>query len=226
VYWGLGGPFFTSWFLHDTAIQTLKTEEAVMETIVAWWTSMTLNLQVFYAIAIASTLALIGQLMLLMLGVGDADADLDVGHPDVDGADAADGGLHLISVRSVIAFLTGFGWTGVVTLKDELPKYAVFLAAVLVGGVFMVGVFYLMKALHSLRHSGTLDYKNAIGSTGTVYVPVPANMESAGQVEVMIQGRLAVVAAYNRGKQELPGQSKIKVIELLDARTLIVEAIK
>ena len=39
----------------------------------------------------------------------------------------------------------------------------------------------------------------------------------------MVQGRLKVVTAYTRSKEKIDSQKKVKVIELLDARTLIVE---
>ena len=50
-----------------------------------------------------------------------------------------------------------------------------------------------MSYLHSLREEGTLNYKNCIGETGTVYLPIPPNRKGMGQIEVMVQGRLRIV---------------------------------
>jgi NADH:ubiquinone oxidoreductase subunit D len=51
-----------------------------------------------------------------------------------------------------------------------------------------------MRALFSLRSSGTLDYKNAVGKIATVYVTVPPNHNGGGQVEVLIQVRLQTIS--------------------------------
>lgn len=98
-------------------------------------------------------------------------------------------------------------------------------SAVTVGTAFMFGVFFLMKSLHSMRHSGSLDYKNAIGNIGTVYLPIPANMEDFGQVEILVQSRLVVVNAYTRSSDAIPSQTKVKVTEMLDQQSLIVETL-
>ena len=191
-----------------------------MNVIVEWWEAMTLTLKLFYTIAFISTMALVGQMLLLLFGVGDGDVDIAAGAADVD---VGDGGLHVISVRSVIAFLAGFGWTGVVATKENLSIYWVHTISIAVGASFMLGVFYLMKTLHGMGHSGTLDYKNAIGVVGTVYLPIPAKMESPGQVEIMVQGRLVVVTAYTKEDKEISSQTKVKVLELLDQQSMIVE---
>jgi len=89
----------------------------------------------------------------------------------------------------------------------------------------MFGVLLLMRGLYSLRYSGTLDYRNAIGNVGSVYLRIPAAMAAPGQVEVMIQGRLCVVEAFTRAQHELPNRSRIRVVEVMDQGTLIVEPV-
>jgi hypothetical protein len=191
-----------------------------MSFIVEWWESMEYALKIFYAIALVSTTALLGQTVLMLLGFDDGDAHLDADMPDLE---TGEGGLHILSVRTIIAFLVGFGWTGVVALKADWHTGWVMASAVATGTAFMFGVFFLMKSLHSMRHSGTLNYQNALGSIGTVYLPIPANMEEAGQIEILLQSRLVVVDAYTRSSAAIPSQTKVKVTELLDQRSLIVE---
>jgi len=188
-----------------------------MDVIVEWWETMSVMLKFFYTIAIVSTLALVGQMLLILIGVGDGDADTDFD---------ADGGLHVLSVRTIVASLTGFGWAGVVTLKQGLAIHWVLGTSMVVGAAFLFAVFYLMKTLYGLRYSGTLDYHNAIGVVGTVYIAIPPKMQRPGQVEIMVQGRLRFVTAYTKEDKELPGQSKVKVVELVDQNTLLVEPLE
>lgn len=189
-----------------------------------WWDSMQAELQVFYAIALATSLLLILQFLMLLLGLdtdGDADVDLDM---DVGGdIGHGDAGVHLLSIRSVTAFFTGFGWAGVGALKAGWSLGAAIFAALLAGVAFMAMVLGLLRMLFGLQESGTLDYRNAIGQVGTVYLPVPGAMERPGQVEVMVQGRLAVVQAFTRSPRRLESQERVRVTETLDPNTLVVE---
>lgn len=182
-----------------------------------WWTSLSTELQVFWAIALGTTVALGVQMLMLLFGFdGDADADFDV---DVDG----DGGAHVFSVRSVTAFFTGFGWTGVVALQADQPLLVAIVLALVVGAAFMFGVVALMRGLYAMRASGTLDLANAVGQVATVYVRVPGNSGGPGQVEVMIQGRLQVLTAMTETARDLPPRSKVRVTGLVDPSTLRVE---
>ena len=89
-----------------------------------WWNSLGTELRVFYAIATAGTTVLVAQLALQVFGIGDGDADGadgmdgDVGadmDTDMDGdGDAHATGLNVLSIRSITAFIAGFGWAGVI----------------------------------------------------------------------------------------------------------------
>jgi hypothetical protein len=193
-----------------------------------WWDAMQPELQVFYAIALTTSLLLVLQFVMLILGLdsdGDVDVDLDM-DMDLDaGGDIGhgDAGVHLLSVRSLTAFFTGFGWAGVGALNSGWSVGAAILLALLAGSAFMAMVLGLLRTLIGLQESGTVDYRNAIGQVGTVYLPVPGAMERPGQVEVLVQGRLAVVPAFTRSPRRLERQERVRVTEILDANTLVVE---
>ena len=52
---------------------------------------------------------------------------------------------------------------------------------------------------------------------------IPARMQKPGQVEVLVQGRLAVVAAFTRADRRLENAERVRVTEVLDRNTLVVE---
>ena len=192
-----------------------------------WWDVLDIQLKVFYIIGITSTLVLLVQVVLMAVGIGDGDAGagdaVDVGG---DASMENPGDLHVLSIRTVVAFFAGFGWTGVICLKEGYSLGTALGISVLVGGVFMMTVFYLMRFLYSLRDSGNIHYRNAVGKVGSVYVPIPPNQTGAGQVEVMIQGRVRFVQAFTRSDRKLPSNSRVKVVEILDPRTLLVEPLE
>ena len=186
---------------------------------VEWWVGLALAFKFYYAIAIATSLFLALQLIGLLLGIGDGDLDVDT---DLD----ADGGSGVLSVRTVTAFLAGFGWTGALALEYGQPVPLATLLAVLVGGAFMALVVVLMRGLYGLRQTGTLDYANAVGQIGSVYLRVPPSMAGPGQVEVTVQGRLRVVQAFNRSGRELPNGSRVRVVDTMDQNTIVVEPLE
>ncbi len=183
-----------------------------------WWSSLGTALQVFYTIAITTSAVMAMQLALMLFGMdGDSDFDVD----DVD-----HGGGGVLSLRTVTAFFVGFGWTGVVALESGWRLLPSVVVSTAVGGVFMGGVLVLMRTLYGMRYSGTLDYSNAVGVVGSVYVKVPAAMAGSGQVEVLVQGQIRMAQAFTRAGRALGPGERVRVIELMAANTLVVEPLE
>ena len=189
-----------------------------MNIITEWWGGLDLALQIFYALGIFSGSVLLLQTLLMLLGIGDGDVDLDT---DV-GLDAGDG-MHILSVRTITAFLFGFGWTGAICLKSDLNILLTLLIATGAGTAMLLIILAIMRLFHGLRQDGTLNYRNAIGEIGSVYLPIPAGGKTPGQIEVMVQGRLVVVEAFCKGDEKLGNHSKVKVIDTIGETSLLVE---
>ncbi|HPA16781.1 MAG TPA: hypothetical protein PLU30_03465 [Verrucomicrobiae bacterium] len=201
---------------------------------ITWWDALSIERQIFYGIAILATLTLGIQLLLTVLGGIDADDgggglghDVGAGAADAHAAGAHHGdtlgGLKLVSSRTIVAFFFGFGWSGVIALRRGLPLGAAVAIGIVVGGTMLVLLALLIRALLGLRSSGTLDYRNAVGQTATVYVTIPAGRGGVGQVEVLVQGRLQTVRAMTAQAAPLAPQAKVKITGLIDAQTLEVE---
>lgn len=180
-----------------------------------WWNELNLELQIFYAIGIIALLVLLIQLLLSIFG--GMDDSYEIGQGDHGS------GLSFFSIRGVTAFFTGFGWSGVIALKAGFGVIAAIAIGTAVGFVLMLGIFLLMKSMLRLQSSGTLDFSNAVGKIGTVYVTVPGNKKAGGQVELLIQGRLTMADALSRGDEPLRPGTKVTVVEKIGHATLIVE---
>jgi hypothetical protein len=186
-----------------------------------WWDALRLDLQIFYALGILATIVLFFQFVMMFFGLGDHDiASHDVGSHDGHGHSD---GVGVISIRSVTAFFFGFGWSGALAIRQGFSTFASVLIAFAVGFVFMMIVYSLMRFIYGLRASGTVDYKNAIGQVGDVYVSIPSKESGSGQVQIMVQGRMRFVPAYTKSERDLTGGSKIRVVSLIDERTVLVE---
>ena len=73
-----------------------------------YWLNLSSTMQTFVGIGAISSLVLSLQLLLSLIGgdIDGLDADLDL----VDGGEGGASGI--LSVRTIGAFFTGFGWTG------------------------------------------------------------------------------------------------------------------
>ncbi len=190
-----------------------------MRDVIEWWTSLSPSSQFYWTVAIAATSLQFFMLVGVMLG----------GAPDLDhGADMSDSpgdlasGVKLVSLRALVAFALGFGWAGVLTLREGWPLWQATLAALFSGTVFMGLVYAAMRVLYSMRDDGTLDYRNAIGLTGKVYVTIPPRRGGVGQIELMIQGRLITAQAITDADRPLHQNEFIKVTEIEGMTTLLV----
>lgn len=181
-----------------------------------WWQSLGDPARIFWGIAIASSLLQVLMFVLSFFAGHDFDHA-----PDGSVGDSVEG-LKLLSVRAIVAFLVGFGWTGGLMLGKAMPVATAVATALLVGAVFMLVIFFIMRMLMSLRADGTLDYQNAIGQTGHVYVTIPAAGRGEGQIEILLQGRLITAHAVTTAYKPLAPQTPVTVTAVENGNLLVV----
>ena len=174
-----------------------------------WFATPALPLMVFYAIALVASFILVVQVVLMLFGLGDdLDGDMeDLGDPD---------GFHILSLRSLTGFFGGFGWMGALVMGSGGSLIVAIVSGGTVGVVLMFSVAYFMTLLYSFRESGNIDFKDAIGQIGTVYISVPPHQSGIGKVRVMFDGRLNVVQACTESGETLVGGKKVRIVSQLD----------
>ncbi len=154
-----------------------------------------------YCAIVGATLVGI-QLVLQLLGFG-ADHDIDTGHGDLHGEAGTEGHGNLffgvLSLKALSAFAGVFGLVGLITIDRGLGAIGRGGAAAGAGLASMVLVAWVMRGLSRLQASGTIDVRNAVGGTGTVYLRVPARGAGRGKVTVEIQGRSMEFPAVTDG---------------------------
>ena len=189
-----------------------------------WWNGLELLTRIYAVAAITSTAILVIQTIMVLLGGGegfdgvDFDADVDV---DID-FDSMTDGLELFSVRGIMAFFAVGGWLGIALLESGVSTALVILFSFLAGFAALFGLMFLFRALRRLQSDGTLQMKNAIGKTGTVYITIPANQSRSGKIMISFQGKLNECEAVTAEQRDLKTGESVKVVELVGAEILLV----
>lgn len=163
------------------------------------------------------------------------DADLGGEACDVcgevhDGGDVHDGGnpadfgnLKFLTLQTIVTFTTVFGWVGIVCVSAGLAVPVSMLIAVACGLAMMFVVAKLVQVSAKLAEDGTINLKNAVGETATVYLTVPPKGEGEGKVTMQLQGRFCEFEAVNADSAALATGTQVLVTDVL-GDTLVVES--
>jgi len=184
---------------------------------VADGTTLSMMPQVFYYIAVFSTIFFVIKLVIFVMFGGDTEVNADF-NSEFD----TDPSFNFISVQSLLAFLMGFGWMGCAALKQFgwSNLYAV-LSAIGVGFAFMFISAFLMFNVKKLEKNVKKDKATAIGKTGKAYT----NFEEQGngKVEIEISGQLTVAEARNVSDLKI---KSFDVVEVVGIKDNILEIVK
>lgn len=201
--------------------------------LIQWFQGLGLFGQICLCFALPASIVLLVQIVLSLLGLSDGGMELPDGaedaFPDVPDdledlspADVDLGGFHILTLRTVMAFFVSFGWMGVSLAGGTLPPWAQMLISIGFGLVMMVLVAFLMWGIYRLQSDGTADNHNALGSSGTVYLTVPAERVGHGKVNVMLQGSYVERDAVTDEKEPLPYGTEVVVTGVSGENTLVV----
>jgi membrane protein implicated in regulation of membrane protease activity len=183
-----------------------------------FFSNMDATQQVYWYIAIIASVIFIIQTIMTFIG-----ADSDTGM-DADFDSNFDGGDHpfqLFSLRNLINFFLGFGWTGVSLFNSSDSQFLLGVGAFVVVRVFIAVFFVVMKALMRLSEDNTFNIEETVGKTADVYMNIPASKSGRGKVFVSIKGTTHELSAITAGTDDLKNGSIVKV-QAIEGDVLVV----
>ncbi|MEM1124191.1 MAG: hypothetical protein AAGJ18_27385 [Bacteroidota bacterium] len=189
-----------------------------------WWAALSGAQQVFWGISIVFSILFLIQFVFSLIGL-DADVETDVDF-DADAGFELETDFALFSVRSIIAFFTFFGWTGVLILNSGGSVMRALGFATLAGFTAMLMVSYMIYLFFKLSQDGNVDVNNALFNTGKVYLTIPGQEAGEGKVHLLIENSMREMNAITKNNKPLPTGSSIRVVEVIDNRLLLVEPIE
>ncbi|CAM3129397.1 hypothetical protein [Rariglobus hedericola] len=190
---------------------------ALLTQVSQWWDELNLARQVFYGFGIIAGVVAVILAVLSMIGFDHHDSIDAIGD-----ADTGDGG-GIFSIKPLTGFFLGFGWAGGLALDNGLGLFAATVIAIVSGGILMGIIVAMFRAIQSMRSDGTVRIDDALNATGTVYITLPPSKGSGGQVVVSFHGRQETFAALNVTDRAIPSGERVKVIQIVDPRTVLVE---
>lgn len=190
-----------------------------------WWTSLDLFMKILWCIAIASSLIFIIETVLTFIGA-DVEMDMDTDFDMPDGGFEGDPSMNLYTFRNLVNFLLGMSWTAILLQEQIASKALLMIISFAVGALLVFAVMMLFKGLSKMQQSGNIDvYRSAVGCSGRVYLTVPAERKGAGKVQININNAVREYDALTDSEDDLETGTSIKVTEVLDTNTLLVEEI-
>ena len=148
----------------------------------------------FLVLAVAGGTLMVLQFILGVFGIEHHDVDqLHAGHGEHPSE-----GLNLFSVRSLTAGVAFLGLTGWGMLRAGYSLWLALPAALLAGMLASLLVAYVMRSMLRLESDGSIVLENAVGLSGTVYIPIPAAGAGVGKVQLALQERTVELEAVSR----------------------------
>ena len=188
-----------------------------------WWTSLDLFMKILWCIAIASSLIFIVETILTFIG---ADVEMDTDFDVADGGFEGDPSMNLYTFRNLVNFLLGMSWTAIILNDQIASKALLMLIAFAVGALLVAAVMYMFKWLSKMQQSGNINiFQSAAGCNGKVYLTIPAERKGTGKVQISINESIREYDALTDSETELKTGTAIKVVEVIDSSTLLVEEI-
>ncbi len=161
----------------------------------------------------------------------ETDTGADIGFDiDLDAAASADAGtiaetglnnvvpnlnaLKLFTVQGILAFFSVFSWMSIVLISLGVPSAGAVIIGIIAGFAAMYGVALLIKTLKGLAENGNVNFRNAIGESAVVYIPVPAGGQGEGKVTITFQGKFMECDAITLENRTLKTGQSVRVTDL------------
>jgi len=193
-----------------------------------WWADLSPMMRILWGVTLTASLIFVIQSIATFLGAdhgGDFDTDINFDGMDTDVPDSIDGGsgMNLYTFRNLVNFCLGFGWSAILLEKSVTSLGLRMIISIIVGVALVMAVMYLFKWLSSMQQSGNINvYRSAVGCQGKVYLTIPGERSGEGKVQITINNAVREYAAITDSSTLKTGTA-VKVVEVIDANTLLVE---
>jgi membrane protein implicated in regulation of membrane protease activity len=197
-----------------------------MEFLAQWWGGLEPLTRWFFGIAFFFSAFFLWQLFGAFMGLHggdggmDSTADSPTIHHSPEDASASVEVFRLISLRSVLAFLTIFCWAGALELQARRTVGVALGLSFVWGIVAMVLVAWLLYGMRRMAETGNLRYNSCVGCEASVYLDIPAG--GVGEVRTLVNGTVTHLKARHAAAAGLKAGTAVRVVRLVGPGTVEV----
>lgn len=176
-------------------------------------------LQGYWILAATSSVAFLIQAIATFVGFdADVDADFSGGDADFDAS-----GFHIISVKTVVCFILGFGWTGVLFWNSIENRMLLAALAFVIGLCFMMLIALLLRWVLKLDKDNTFHTEQTVGLTADVYLRIPAKRKDTGKVTVSLNGSTHELEALTDEEEMIATGDKVEIVSVVKSSVVLVK---
>lgn len=170
---------------------------------------------IFWTIGLFALVLFLLKLFVFMVTGGDSEVE-----SDFDCISETETSFDFLSVQSVLAFLTAFGWCGYFTLKNStFGETFALIIAFITGFICMWFSAFLMFNIKKLNHTVKADINELNGKKGRAYTDFAPN--GNGDIEITLNNKLSILSAVNVSNEEIRAFLDIKVEKIEDGKIYI-----
>ena len=172
----------------------------------------------YWFCALSGTGMFVIQFCLNLIGLGDQE-DVD------DGGITDSGKFKWLSRQAITGFLMMFGWSALTCQKEfdleGVPRVAI---AFICGAIAIFATGFIFRIAKKLHSNGTVfKIEDTIGQEAVVYQRIPRN--GVGKISVCVENFAREIDACSNGHKEVPSFVRVKIINKVDDKTVVVETI-
>lgn len=139
-----------------------------------WWQTLEFFTKIYWAAAFISSLLFLVVIIMTVMGTDSSD----FGDADFDGGID----FQFLNFKNTVGFFTIFSWSGLACIYADYSSVVVLSVSLFCGLVMMflmAGLFYMLQ---KTSQDSTFNFKNTVGLTGEVYIPIGKNRTTMGKV--------------------------------------------
>lgn len=189
-----------------------------MENLINMFNDLDPLMKFMWGSALLASFVFLVQFILTLLGMDHTDIDVDF-----DGSDTMDlgNGLNIFSMKNLVNFFMGFGWSGV-CLRDSIPNTLLLIVvSILIGMSFVAMFVFIYAKTRKLEKNGAFNIKDCQDRTAQVYIRIPAGGEGKGKVQISLNGSVQELDAIT-DEDAIPSGTTVKIVEVMEGEILKV----
>lgn len=177
-------------------------------------------LKTFWFVALPASLVFIVQFLMTFIGADAHDgADADFSGHLGDG----EAPFQLFSLRNLINFLLGFGWTGI-TFFTTISNHLLLSSLAVIVGILFVSMFFLVfRQLQKLAENNSFKLSSTINQTAEVYLAIPENKKGKGKILISIKGSVRELEAITENDSKIETGTAVSVVNVEGNSLVIVK---